>query len=104
MRRTKDYTQFKEKYCVVCGHDGSFYPLDCDHVKTLGSGSKNEPFNIMTLCRKHHQEKGQKGINYMAKNYVNYMNWLLKNKWEFEFGKWTNEGNNEWTTRSIFLS
>lgn len=79
-----------KEYCEVCGHDGSFYPLDPDHVKTRGSGGSDEAYNIMTLCRKHHQEKGNRPITYMANKYPRYKKWLLDNRWTFDelLNKW----------------
>lgn len=92
-RKPKDYNKFKEEYCVICGHSGKYFQLDVDHVKTLASGGKDEPFNLMTLCRICHIEKGSKPISEMANKYPNYRQWLLKNNWYFEFGKWRNNEN-----------
>jgi len=78
-----NYNQYKASNCVACGHNGSIYPLDIDHVKTRGSGGGNEPFNCMTLCRKCHTLKGAKGISWMANNFLNYKQWLIENNWEY---------------------
>lgn len=87
-RNPKDYAKFKKDRCVI--GDDCFGPLDPDHVKTLASGGKNVAQNIMTLCRAHHVEKGQKGIIHMAEKYPQYKKWLLENDWEFDTfrGKW----------------
>lgn len=73
----------ESKYCVCCGHDGSFYPIDREHTKTKGSGGSDESFNVSYMCRKHHVEKGMKGITYMANKYPSYHRWLVENGWEF---------------------
>jgi|SRR5690554_624522 len=90
-RNPSEYRQYMTSYCVACGApDTSFNPLDPDHVKTFGAGGENAPWNIMTLCRIHHQDKGSKGVNFMANQFPNYKKWLIDNGWEFdEFrGKW----------------
>jgi len=85
-----NYRKHLKEYCEACGHNGSFYPLDPDHVKTKGSGGSDEAYNIMTLCRKHHVEKGNKGTSHMAETYPNYKKWLLDNGWVFNnfLNKW----------------
>lgn len=84
------YREHLREHCEACGHDGSFYTLDPDHVKTRGSGGSDEAYNIMTLCRKHHTEKGNKGTSHMAAKYPNYKKWLLDNGWVFNnfLNKW----------------
>lgn len=92
MRRNPDhYNKFKKLRCEVCGNSAtSFNPLDVDHVKTIGSGGKDESCNLMTLCRSHHIEKGRIGLSGMANKYPIYKQWLLSNGWEIEElrGKW----------------
>lgn len=94
-RNAKDYAHLKSDRCEI-GYE-CLGPLDPDHVKTLASGGANKDFNIMTLCRKHHQEKGQKGIIHMAEKYYQYKLWLIRNGWEFEEfkRKWTHENTQE---------
>lgn len=70
-------------YCVCCGHNGSFYPLDYEHTKTKASGGANDDSNVSVMCRKCHTEKGMKGISYMANNYPSYHAWLKSNGWFF---------------------
>jgi len=69
--------------CEACSHNGSFYPLDPDHVRTRGSLGGDDDQNIMTLCRKRHTEKGMKGISYMATKYPSYHKWLIDHNWFF---------------------
>lgn len=82
---SKEYRNLMEKRCVPCGHNGSFYPLDPEHLYTRKARPElaNHPLNIMTVCRKCHVEKGNKGMVHMANKYPNYKAWLIKNGWEF---------------------
>lgn len=87
MRNPKFYNQFKKDQCLV-GID-CLGPLDVDHVRTLGAGGLDTESNLMTLCRKHHVEKGMKGIDHMANKYENYLIWLRDYGWQKDFrGKW----------------
>jgi 5-methylcytosine-specific restriction endonuclease McrA len=79
-RQPKRYNAFKKDYCEACL---STDRLSVDHVKTLGSGGKDVPTNLMTLCFSCHHIKGSQGISYMVKNYPRYKEWLVKNNWYF---------------------
>lgn len=87
-RKPDEYNEHKEDNCVACGDHWPM--LDIDHVKTIGSGGTNDPWNCMTLCRFCHIKKDQKGIVWMTNTFPNYKNWLIKNGWEFDkyLGKW----------------
>lgn len=78
--------------CEACSHDGSFYPLDAEHVLTRKAHPEleNDPRNVMTVCRLHHQEKNNKGISHMANKYPSYKKWLIDNGWEMcgVYKKW----------------
>lgn len=90
-RKPEKYNKFKKDFCEVCGVAGtSFNPLDVDHVKTFASGGECSTWNLMTLCRIHHIEKGRYGISGMANMYSRYLDWLISNGWELESlrGKW----------------
>jgi len=91
-RKPKEYNQFKKDICQV--GIGCIGPLDADHVKTLGSGGKNTENNIMTLCRYHHGEKGQKGLLHMSEKYWKVKSWLLSHGWYFCSTrlKWVHDG------------
>ena len=38
--------------CIICGNQAE----RC-HVKSRGSGGTDDDWNIMSMCRKHHQEQ-----------------------------------------------
>lgn len=81
----KIYNKFKKEYCEACGTDGSFYPLDIDHLLPQKSRPEliNEEANCITLCRAHHTMKGMKGLGYMANTYPRVKKFLIENGWEF---------------------
>ena len=86
-----------DKPCTVCGirtENGNCY----DHIKTRGSGGPDEPWNMMPICLKHHNEKGQKGVIWMAETYIWYKHWLCHNGWEFDkfLDRWIHEKDGEW--------
>ena len=85
-RKPEKYNKFKLKYCVACGHSGSFYPLDIDHVITFKSHPElaNDPRNCLTLCRACHTSKGQKGLSYIVDNSATVKRWLLSHGWYFD--------------------
>lgn len=86
MKFKNKYLVYKKSRCEACNHNGSFYPLDIDHVMTRGAHPDlvNNPNNCMTLCRICHQIKGQKGLNYMADTYPSVKEWLISHNWYFE--------------------
>lgn len=78
--------------CVICGKHG----CDPEHTKTKKTGGPDLPHNISHMCRRHHQEKGNKGISHMAEKYPEYKNWLISNGWYLcdVRNKWVNDLNN----------
>lgn len=82
-RNPKKYNQYKESRCRACSHDGSFYPLDVDHIATFKAHSElaYDKRNLLTLCRRCHVLKGQKGLNYMADTFVGVRYFLITHGW-----------------------
>lgn len=66
---------------------------DLDHIRTRGAGGGDDHWNLMPLCRFHHSERHQIGVNAMAKKYPRYRRWLQRNGWKIDFadGKWRQE-------------
>lgn len=50
--------KFKGFKCLVCQNP----EIDLCHVKSKGSGGPDEEWNLMPLCREHHQEQHRVGI------------------------------------------
>lgn len=70
---------YKSLNCVACGARGS----EGHHVKTRGSGSTDDHWNLMPLDRKCHTEVHQVGLNKFSAKYRGAQNWLLSNDWSF---------------------
>lgn len=51
--------------CVICGR----IPSDRAHIKTRGSGGKNQEFNLIRLCREHHSEQHNIGFVSFSEKY-----------------------------------
>ena len=88
-----NYRQHMTDRCLACGTMGSDYnPLDPAHWLTKGSRPdlRDDPRNIMTLCRNCHmyEQEGNR-INF-AKKYPSVAKWLKDKGWELDknFGKW----------------
>lgn len=44
--------------CAACGKEP---PSDPAHVRSRGAGGPDEPWNLLPLCRNHHQEQHKRG-------------------------------------------
>lgn len=71
--------EVKSKPCVVCGKG----PSDPDHLATRGSGGNDELSNLWPLCRQHHTEKHQIGLNTFIRRYPHLALELKRKGWEF---------------------
>lgn len=49
---------------------------DPHHVTTVGAGGKDEPTNVMPLCRRHHDLWHRLGGREMARRYAGVRAWL----------------------------
>ena len=85
-----EYNKFKKDRCLISTTCGSFFPLDIDHALTQKAYPeyKNEKWNCMTICRKHHSERHQIGLVSFSKKYSVVNDWLVSNKFELVNGKW----------------
>lgn len=52
-------------YCVICGSRN----IDRCHIKSRGSGGTDDEWNLLLMCRRHHQMQHSKGWKYMADKY-----------------------------------
>ena len=55
----------KKRPCEVCGDPNS----EWDHLRTRGAGGSDEPSNLQSLCRLHHQERHKIGLKSFVKKY-----------------------------------
>lgn len=68
--------------CVVCG---ALEPLHIHHIKTRGSGGKDNYINLITLCYQCHTEKAHgKDSRYYRKFFLEYTLQYEEPVWWFE--------------------
>lgn len=63
------YSSLVHRTCCICGQYA-----DVAHFQTVGSGSNRRKTDhrkmlLMALCRKHHQQQHQEGVNYFVKKH-----------------------------------
>lgn len=57
--------KFRGQPCLICSHPG-----EGDHIKNYaGNPDRDVEFNIWTLCRGHHIEKGSMGLTRFVEKY-----------------------------------
>jgi hypothetical protein len=78
MAKTKYYSS--DTPCIISGQ----MLVDLHHVKSRGSGGKDELWNLMPLAHKYHQECHQIGLRRFADKYPPVYEWLVKNGWDFD--------------------
>lgn len=73
----------REKPCLVCGKR----PSDPDHMSSVGAGGDDDQNNVWPLCRQHHRERHDLGIEtFISKHHLEY--YLRDHGWEVVNGKW----------------
>ena len=72
------------KLCIVCYNIGT----DKHHIKTRGAGGTDDGFNLVNLCRTHHQQIHVLGPYRMSEKYPQLKERLHESGWQFvyEFG------------------
>lgn len=58
--------------CEVCQKPS---PSDACHIRSRGAGGGDELFNLMSLCRREHQEQHSIGIKSFVKKYSLSVSW-----------------------------
>ena len=79
----QNFKIIKSMKCLVCGSPN----VDVAHIKTRGSGGDNNLWNIMPLCRNHHQEQHNVGLVTFSQKYLGVSTYLQDNGWELVNGK-----------------
>jgi len=74
-------TQERDGVCLygLIKRDGCSGGLDPHHIKTKGSGGDDEPKNLITLCRKHHNEAQERKIR------PGFLRELLRTWFDYEY-------------------
>lgn len=85
--QTADGMRYKSKknpkktmICLACGR----WDADQAHVKSRGAGGSNSDWNIIPLCRTHHQEQHQFSWRYFINKYPKVGFHLKELGWEWE--------------------
>lgn len=71
--------KYRHSPCVICMKR----PCDPCHIQSFGSGGITDDSNLLSMCRKHHQESHNKGWYKMSKKYTQIQEQLDKKGWEF---------------------
>lgn len=69
---------FSSQRCLICNNPP---PNDGHHVKSRGSGGHDIAVNLVTLCRRHHTELHQYGINKFIQVYPKFLPVLSEKGW-----------------------
>lgn len=72
----------RERPCVVCGARS-----DAAHIKSVGSGGDDVESNLLSICRRHHQEQHSVGWTRFIKRYPAVYFELTKKGWDIIDGK-----------------
>lgn len=60
----------KAKPCLACPPGRQRFPTDPCHVRTFGSSGVDEAWNMLPLCREHHNEQHKIGWYRFTKKYL----------------------------------
>lgn len=75
----KEKKKHRELPCLACGST----PTDIAHIRSRGSGGKDELFNIIPLCRRDHISQHRLGWYSFARGFPYVMRSLKEKGWEF---------------------
>lgn len=81
------FQKIKSMGCLVCNSK----EVDIAHIKTRGSGGPDEEWNLMPLCRQHHTEQHNIGIQTFSQKYIQVSSYLYDHGWFIHNGKLINE-------------
>jgi hypothetical protein len=96
--------------CICTGEE---FPIKCSgkateyhHIKSLGSGGSNHPYNLVPLCKGHKRLLEKIGLIYMSREYTKFYKALIEKKWEINHHtmQWVNyEPEVKLKSKKIFL-
>ncbi len=71
-----------------CGKEpgDEYNPVDPAHIRSWKVSQCDEPWNLVSQCRRHHRLQEQYGWLYMSQAYTAVANALRERGWEFLFG------------------
>ncbi len=77
----------RHRPCVICGA----WPVDAAHIVSRGAGGPDEEFNILSLCRLHHQMQHKIGFVRMIEKFPPLRFHMKKLGWTWIMGRmWNN--------------
>ncbi len=69
----------RRQMCIICQR----YGCDPDHITTKGAGGGDTGDNVWPLCRPHHTERHQIGLETFIKKYEVTQEWLVDHeRWD----------------------
>jgi len=76
--RNKADNKLASVRCIACGKS----PTEHHHFKTRGSGGTDDHWNLLELCRLHHQEIHKIGRGKFIDKHPKVFYWLTQRGWE----------------------
>ncbi len=70
--------------CCVC----RLSPVDAHHLRSRGARGDDLPWNLVPLCRKHHNEVHNLGLIEMCRRHLGFFQALEIRGWFIEHGKY----------------
>lgn len=86
-------SQFKKLPCMACGNPNS----EIHHIKTRGSGGKDDPWNIIPLCSDDHTQASwaiHRNKTKFFNRYPHVKDYLIELGWDFNGPKLFHKLNN----------
>ena len=71
---------YHEMRCIICNRLGS----DPHHLISVKAGGPDSKFNVVALCRIHHQQIHMIGLVSFSFKYPEVYNWLLAHGWTYD--------------------
>lgn len=68
--------------CLLCADRAENH-----HIKTRGAGGTDDDWNLAPLCRRHHVEVHQIGLQSFASKYIRVRDFLREHGWELDLNK-----------------
>lgn len=79
--------QARFKKCEACKSEGfnHFHEVvDLHHWRSQGAHGSDATWNLIPLCRRHHNEAHICGSVTFSNKYIEVHNWLIDNNWELD--------------------
>lgn len=79
--------------CIVCGLNKSGM-VTFHHIYTQKAYPeyKCSTWNLLPVCKQHHNEIHNKGTNSFCEKYPQVKEWMIENGWVYIMGKWIFDG------------